>query len=56
VANTAINQMAGRALPNYRLLWDRYGQLFVPQDMQNLQPLPSGITGRVTLIETDPAR
>ncbi len=56
VANTAINQMAGRALPNYRLLWDRYGQLFVPQNMQNLQPLPSGIIGRVTLIETDPAR
>jgi len=55
VGNTAINELAGRALPNYRLLWDRYGMLFVPQDMQNLQPLPSGITGRVTLIETGPA-
>jgi hypothetical protein len=48
--------MAGRALPNYRLLWDRYGMLFVPQDMQNLQPLSSGIIGRVTLIETSPAQ
>jgi hypothetical protein len=56
VGNTAINEMAGRALPNYRLLWDRYGMLFVPQDMQNLQPLSSGIIGRVTLIETSPAQ
>jgi len=56
VGNTAINEMSGRALPNYRLLRDRYGMLFVPQDMQNLQPLPSGITGHVTLIETSPAQ
>jgi alpha-L-rhamnosidase len=54
VGNTAINEMAGKALPNYRLLWDRYGMLFVPQDMDNLQPLPSGITGPMTLIETLP--
>ena len=49
VANTAINEMAGQSLPDYRLLWARYGQRFVPQDMENLKPLPSGILGRITL-------
>ncbi len=43
VGNTAINSLAGRALPDYRLLNDRYGQRFVPQGMENLQPLPSGL-------------
>ena len=54
VGNTAINEMAGKALPDYRLLRDRYGVRFIPQDMDNLRPLPSGITGSVTLIETLP--
>jgi len=53
VGNTAINELAGRALPDYRLLWDRYGRLFEPQDMHDLQPLPSGMLGPVTLIESD---
>jgi hypothetical protein len=52
VGNTAINELAGQALPNYRLLWDRYGMLFVPQDMHDLHPLPSGILGPVTLVES----
>ena len=56
VGNTAINEMAGKALPDYRLLSDRYGVRFIPQDMDNLQPLPSGITGPVTLIETLPGQ
>jgi hypothetical protein len=43
VGNTAINSLAGRALPTYRLLNQRYGERFTPQDMGNLQPLPSGI-------------
>jgi hypothetical protein len=55
VGNTAINSLAGQPLPDYRLLWDRYGMLFVPQDMQNLTPLPSGILGPVTLIESLPS-
>ncbi len=55
VANTAINELAGVALPNYRLLYARYGMLFQPQGMQDLQPLPSGILGQVKLIETGPA-
>ncbi len=43
VGNTAINSLAGRALPDYRLLNDRYGERFIPQGMDNLQPLPSGL-------------
>ena len=43
VGNTTINHMAGRPLPSYRLLNLRYGERFTPQDMKDLQPLPSGI-------------
>jgi glycosyl hydrolase family 106( putative alpha-L-rhamnosidase) len=49
VGNTAINSLAGSALPDYRLLNDRYGQRFVPQGMENLQSLPSGLLGRLRL-------
>jgi hypothetical protein len=50
VANTAINELAGRAAPDYRLLNLRYGEKFTPQDMDHLQPLPSGILGPLRLI------
>ena len=43
VGNTAINALAGQSLPDYRLLKDRYGQRFVPQGMDHLEALPSGI-------------
>lgn len=56
VGNTAINGLAGVSPSNYRLLYDRYGRLFEPQDMQDLVPLPSGIIGKITLIEEDPIR
>jgi len=49
VGNTAINSLAASALPDYRLLNDRYGQRFVPQGMENLQPLPSGLMGGLRL-------
>ena len=49
VGNTAINSLAGRAIPDYRLLNERYGERFVPQDMGNLQALPSGILGGLQL-------
>lgn len=49
VGNTAINSLAGQSLPDYRLLNDRYGERFVPQGMDHLQPLPSGIVGRPQL-------
>ena len=54
VANTAINALAGTAMPGYRLLYDHYGVEFIPQDMQHLEPLPSGILGHITLIEERP--
>ncbi len=50
VENLAINSLAGRSLPNYRLLNNRYGERFVPQDMENLQPLPSGLLGPLRLV------
>lgn len=49
VGNTAINSLAGRAVPTYRLLNERYGERFTPQDMRNLQTLPSGILGGLRL-------
>jgi hypothetical protein len=52
VGNTAINSLAGQTLPDNRLLNDRYGERFVPQDMGNLQPLPSGLLGGLWLKAT----
>jgi hypothetical protein len=49
VANTAINELAGQTLPDYKLLRLKYGDRFQPQDMNNLEPLPSGILGAVKL-------
>ena len=50
VANLAINALAGRNLPDYRLLNSRYGERFQPQGMNNLVPLPAGMLGQVRLI------
>ena len=50
VANTAINEMAAGPQPDLRLLRARYGKLFVPQDMDSLRPIESGLTGPVSLI------
>lgn len=50
VANTALNYMAGRRLPDYRLLNLRYGERFQPQDMDKVQPLPSGLLGPIRLM------
>ncbi len=55
VGNTAMNELAGQALPDYRLLWDRYGMRFVPQGMEDLHPLPSGLLGPVTLVRSTTA-
>lgn len=50
VANTAINHMAGRKLPDYKLLNLRYGERFQPQDMDKVRPLPSGLTGPIRIV------
>jgi alpha-L-rhamnosidase len=52
VGNTAMNALSSRALPNYRLLKDRYGDLFTPQDMDQVSPIPSGILGKVQIVAT----
>lgn len=44
VGNTALNFMAGRKLPDYKLLNLRYGERFQPQDMDKIMPLSSGLT------------
>lgn len=49
VGNTALNYMAGRKLPDYRLLNLRYGERFQPQDMEKVTALPSGMLGPITL-------
>jgi hypothetical protein len=50
VANLALNHMAGRALPNYRLLNLRYGVRFQDQDMDKVQPIPAGLFGPIRLM------
>jgi hypothetical protein len=50
VANLALNYMAGRRLPDYRLLNLRYGERFQAQDMDKVQPVPSGLLGPIRLI------
>lgn len=51
-ANTAINHMAGRSLPDYRLLNQLYGKRFDPQDMDKIQPIASGLLGSIRLVAT----
>jgi hypothetical protein len=50
VANLALNYMAGRRLPDYRLLNLRYGERFQAQDMDKVQPIASGLLGPVRLV------
>lgn len=50
VGNTALNYMSGHKLPDYKLLNLRYGERFQPQEMEKIQPLPSGLLGSVKLV------
>ena len=50
VANLAMNYMAGRRLPDYRLLNLRYGERFQAQDMDKVQAIPSGLLGPIRLV------
>ncbi|MEP6900868.1 MAG: glycosyl hydrolase, partial [Actinomycetota bacterium] len=49
VANTALNYMSGRKLPDYKLLNLRYGERFQAQEMDKIQPISSGLFGTVKL-------
>jgi hypothetical protein len=50
VANSALNVLAKGPLPDYKELIAKYGDRFQPQDMQSVQPQPSGILGPVHLV------
>ena len=50
VANTALNYMSGRKLPDYKLLNLRFGERFQPQEMDKIQPVTSGLVGSVKLV------
>jgi hypothetical protein len=52
VGNLALNYMAGRRLPDYRLLNLRYGERFQAQDMDKVQPITAGLLGPIRLIAT----
>jgi hypothetical protein len=51
VYNTAINLLAGQPPRDYSALRAKYGGRFDPQDMDNLQPVPSGLFGPIHLKE-----
>ena len=50
VGNTALNYLAGRRLPDYKLLNLRYGVRFEAQDMDKVQVIPSGLLGPIRLL------
>ena len=52
VGNLALNYMAGRRLPDYRLLNLRYGERFQAQDMDKVKPIPAGLLGTIRIIAT----
>lgn len=55
VGNLALNALAARSAPDYRLLNQLYGERFTPQPgMRNLRPLPAGILGRIQLLALQP--
>jgi hypothetical protein len=51
VYNTAINELTGQPPRDYTALYAKYGKRFEPQDMDNLEAIPSGLIGHVLLIE-----
>jgi hypothetical protein len=50
VANLALNEMAGKPLPDYKELTAKFGERFQAQDMQDVKALPSGLQGPVKLV------
>ena len=54
VANLAVNYMAGIPLPNYDYagVTREFGNRFQPQNLNAIQPLPSGLLGGVSLVAT----
>ncbi len=55
VYNTAINELAGEPPHDYSALYAKFGTRFIPQDMNNLDPVPSGLLGPIRLVEVSAA-
>jgi hypothetical protein len=51
VYNTAINRLAGQPPHDFTALNAKYGKRFEPQDMNNLEPIPSGLFGPIHVVE-----
>jgi alpha-L-rhamnosidase len=51
VYNTAINRLAGQPSHDFTALNQKYGKRFEPQDMNNLEPIPSGLLGPIHVVE-----
>jgi hypothetical protein len=49
VGNLAVNFIAGRKLPDYKLLNLRYGERFQAQDADKFQPVTAGLLGPIHL-------
>ena len=52
VANTALNVFASQPPTDYTALNAKYGVRFNTQYMEDVKPIPSGITGSIHLTET----
>ena len=56
VANLAVNYMSdfkNHPLPDYKDLIARFGDRFQPQDMNKIQPVPSGLLGPIRIIASE---
>lgn len=51
VSNTALNQLAGRARTDYRLLSARFGERFTMQDQDKIAAQPSGLLRAPELVK-----
>jgi hypothetical protein len=54
VGNSAINELSGKAAPDYGLLNQRFGERFTLPKTDPLEPLPSGILGSLRLVSAAP--
>jgi hypothetical protein len=50
VYNTALNAWSALPPHDYKPLIEKYGDRFQMQDMDKVQPVPSGIIGHVELV------
>jgi hypothetical protein len=54
VYNTALNAWSKLPPHNYQPLIEKYGDRFQMQDLDKVQPIPSGILGTIHLVTQDP--